>query len=54
MSRVYVRVSLDQDGKTPVRELMADGLKVAELSYIEALELAMQITSSLRYEPQKH
>ena len=42
---------MDADGKTPVRELMVDGLKVAELSYIDALTFAMQIVSSLRFEP---
>ena len=49
--RVYVRVAMDADGKTPVRELMVDGLKVAELSYIDAITFAMQIVSSLRFEP---
>jgi hypothetical protein len=48
--RCYVRVSLLEDGKTPKRELMIDGVKAAELSYIDTLELAMQATSSLRYE----
>lgn len=51
--RVYVRVALDTDGKTPIRELVVDGLKISDLSYIEALELAMQIVSTLRYEQRK-
>ena len=48
--RVCIRVSLAKDGKTPIRELMVDGLKVGELSYVETLEAAMQFVSSLRYE----
>ncbi len=49
--RVYVRVCMGEDGKTPERELVVNGLKVADLSYVEALEFAMQIVSSLRFEP---
>lgn len=48
--KAYIRVSLAKDGKTPVRELVVDGLKVGELSYVETIELIMQSTSSLRYE----
>jgi hypothetical protein len=50
MQKVYVRVSMGEDGKQPQRELMCDGLKVCDLSYVETLELAMQATSSLRWE----
>ncbi len=42
---------MGEDGKTPERELVVNGLKVADLSYVEALEFAMQIVSSLRFEP---
>lgn len=47
-SKAYVRVTMQNDGKTPLYELVADQMKVCELSYIEVLELAMQATSSLR------
>jgi hypothetical protein len=49
-NKAYIRVSLAQDGKTPVRELMYDGLKIGELSYVDLIEFIMQATSSLRYE----
>lgn len=45
-----IRVTLGKDGKTPVRELLVDGLKVTDISYIELVEFIMQATSSLRYE----
>jgi len=48
--RLAIRVSLAKDGKTPVRELMVDGLKVTDISYVELIEFIMQATSSLRYE----
>lgn len=48
--RFNIRVSLGEDGKSVLRELFHDGVKVAEISYIETLELAMNCTSALRYE----
>lgn len=48
--RMAIRVTLGQDGKTPVRELMYDGLKVGDISYVELIEFIMQATSSLRFE----
>lgn len=50
-NRVYIRVLMD--GNTPRWELMCEGLKVTELSFIEVLELSMQATSSLRWIPRK-
>lgn len=49
-ARAYIRVTMAEDGKTPQRELMLDGQKVADLSYFEVLEFAMQAVSSLRFE----
>ena len=48
--RLAIRVTLEKDGKTPKRELMVDGLKISDVSYIELVEFIMQATSSLRYE----
>lgn len=48
--RVYIRVTLEKDGKTAKRELIVDGYAATDLSYVETLELAMQATSSLRYD----
>lgn len=48
--RICIRVSLAEDGKTPVRELMVEGRKISEVSYVELVEFIMQATSSLRYE----
>lgn len=50
MQRMTIRVTLAKDGKTPVRELMLDGMKVGDISYVELVEFIMQATSSLRYE----
>ena len=48
--RLKVRVTVNNDGKTVNRELMLDEMKVADLSYVELLEFAMQAISSLRWE----
>ena len=48
--KAYIRVTIDEDGKTIKRELMYGGFKVGDLSYVEVLELVMQATSSLRYD----
>lgn len=47
MDRVRIRVSLT--GKEPAYELMVEGRKVADLSWIEVLELSVQSTSTLRW-----
>tara|TARA_R100001086_G_scaffold174101_1_gene95550 strand:- start:332 stop:493 length:162 start_codon:yes stop_codon:yes gene_type:complete len=47
-SRAYVRVTR-VDGKTKdTREIMIDGVKVAELSSLELIEFIAQATLSLR------
>lgn len=48
--KLYVRVSLAEDGKSPIREIMVDGQKVGEISYVEVIEALMQMASSLRFE----
>jgi hypothetical protein len=48
--KLAIRVTLGKDGKTPVRELIYDGLKVGDVSYVDLIEFVMQATSSLRYE----
>lgn len=45
--KAYVRVTMD--GKTPQLELMCDGSKVCDLTYHEALELALNAASALRF-----
>jgi hypothetical protein len=48
--KMAIRVTLGPDGKTPVRELMFNGHKIGEISYVELIEFLMQAASSLRYE----
>lgn len=48
--RLCIRVTMGKDGKSPVRELMLDGYKLADLSYVETLEFVLNATSSLRFE----
>lgn len=48
--RLCIRVTMGKDGKSPQRELMLDGYKLADLSYIDTLEFVLQATSSLRFE----
>lgn len=48
--KAYVRVTMESDGRTPKRELMSEGLKVCDLTYFEALELALNIISGLRFD----
>lgn len=48
--RVYIRVTMAEDGRTPRYELMVDGLKVHEFrNRHELLDFAMQTVSSARY-----
>lgn len=49
MQKIYIRVSKDDKGRIK-REVMHNGEKIDEVSYVEALEIAMQFTSSLRYD----
>lgn len=48
---VYIRTTMSDDGKTPRYEVMRDGMKIADISYVEMIELAMNITSALRFMP---
>jgi hypothetical protein len=48
--KLAIRVTMGSDGKQPQRELMLDGFKIADLSYVETIEFVMQATSSLRFE----
>lgn len=48
--RLCIRVTMGKDGKSPERELMLDGLKIADLSFVETIEFIMQASSSLRFE----
>lgn len=48
--KLHIRVTLAPDGKTPVREIIYEGRKIGEISYVETIEAAMQFVSSLRYE----
>lgn len=50
VQKMCIRVSLAKDGKTPVRELMYEGQKIGDVSYVDLIEFVMQATSSLRYE----
>ena len=49
--RVHIRVT--KDGAKTNFELMVDGLKVADLNYIDVLEAAMQFVSSLRWDERR-
>lgn len=51
--RVYVRVTMSEDGKTPIRTLVVDGIGITEISYIDTLEAAVQFTGSLRWDARK-
>ena len=46
--KAYIRVTKSADNKIQW-ELMFEGVKIGELSYVEVLELAVQSTSSLRW-----
>ena len=47
--RVRIRVTMDEGGKQPRYELVVDQTKIADLSWVEVLELSLQATSCLRY-----
>lgn len=45
-----VRVRVWKEGRETKRELVVDETPICELSFIDTLKLAMQATSTLRYE----
>jgi hypothetical protein len=48
MPILYVRVVKDENGKIQ-RQVMHNGEKIADISFVDALEIGLQFTSSLRY-----
>ncbi len=50
---VYIRVTVNEDGKTLKREVMHEGQLVCEISPTEIIEMVMQASSSLRYDVPK-
>lgn len=49
MQKIYLRVSKDDKGNIK-REVMHNGMKIDEVSFVEALEISLQFASSLRYD----
>lgn len=47
-SRLYFRVTVGEDGRPTLFELMLDGLKIDELSEFEVYDFLIHTTSSLR------
>lgn len=46
------RIRVDRmDGKTPLLEVMHNGVKIDEISYLELVELVTQAASVFRYFP---
>ena len=50
--RVYLRVVMGGDGKTPNRELIVDGKHVADITVFDTIEALTQFASSIRWEPE--
>lgn len=48
----YIRVTKASDG-TIKREVFHNGEKIADVSFVEIVEMIMQFSSSLRYEAVK-
>ncbi len=48
VQKIYIRVSKDDKGQVK-REVIHNGEKIAEVSFVEALEISLQFSSSLRY-----
>lgn len=48
MARLYIRVTKD-DQNNFKHELMQNGEKIADVSYVDIVEMVMQFTSSLRF-----
>jgi hypothetical protein len=44
-----IRVRVSTDGQHPQWELIIDQVKVCDLTYVQTLELGLQIMSSLRW-----
>lgn len=51
LNKAHIRVTMGTDGRTPDYELMVEGVKICELTFIEVLEFATQATSALRWYP---
>lgn len=51
--RVHVRVTMSEDGKTPIRTLVVDGIGITQISYIDTLKAGVQLINSLRWDARK-
>jgi hypothetical protein len=49
MQKIYIRVTKDNKGQIK-REVIHNGEKIDEVSFVEALEISLQFASSLRYD----
>lgn len=47
--KIYIRVTKDEKNNIK-REVMHNGEKIDEVSFVEALEISLQFASSLRYD----
>lgn len=47
--KLYIRVTKDDKGQIK-REVMHNGEKIDEVSFVEALEISLQFASSLRHD----
>ncbi|MBZ9759516.1 hypothetical protein LB553_01265 [Mesorhizobium sp. CA8] len=52
-SKLRIRVDLGPDGKTPSYELLHNGLKICDLSFVDVVEFLTQAASSLRWERER-
>lgn len=53
VSKIAIRVVLAEDGKTPVRSLWFDGVKIGDVSYVEVIEFIAQAIGTFRWEAKR-
>ncbi|MGY2995430.1 hypothetical protein ACVWWD_004237 [Mesorhizobium sp. URHB0026] len=51
--KMAIRVTLAEDGRTPVRTFVFDGVEIGEVSLIELIEFLIQAPSTIRWEVER-
>jgi hypothetical protein len=51
--RAHIKVTFAEDGKTPVRVLVFDGVEIGRMDLIDVIELLIQAPSTIRWEDKR-
>ena len=48
--KMHIRVTLAEDGKTPIRTVIFDDREIGDISLIDLIEFLIQAPSTIRWE----